>query len=154
MAGERFILGVATLGGVGRLPGAPGTWGSLAALPLWWGLGHLGLAGYCLAWLAVTALGLWAAHRAVSLLRERDPQAIVIDEAAGQLLALAGAPATWFAALLGLALFRVMDILKPWPVRRLEGLPGGLGVMADDLAAGALAWVGLQGVMWLCGGGG
>ncbi len=154
LAGDRFLLAVASLGGVGRLPLAPGTWGSLATLPLWWGLSRLGPWAYGLAWLLLLAAGLWASHRVVKLLGERDPQVIVIDEAAGQLLALAGVTPTWWGALWGLVLFRAMDILKPWPVRRLEQLPGGFGVMADDLAAGALAWVGVQGVLWLFAGGG
>ncbi|MCL6622919.1 MAG: phosphatidylglycerophosphatase A [Syntrophobacterales bacterium] len=67
---------------------------------------------------------------------------MVIDEAAGQLVALALLPPTWPAGLLGFLLFRVLDILKPWPLKALEHLPGGWGVMADDLAAGALAGLG------------
>ncbi len=154
MGGPRFILGVATLGGVGLLPGAPGTWGSVAALPLWWGLSHLGLWIYLGVWLLLVAAGWWAAPRAAELLGGRDHPAVVIDEAAGQLLTLAGVPPSWGTALLGLTLFRLLDILKPWPLKELETLPGGWGVMADDLAAAALAWVGLQVAMWVAGGGG
>jgi len=133
---------VATLGGVGRLPVAPGTWGSLAVLPLWWLLRPRGPVAYGLLVLALTLAGLWSAGSAAQLLGRRDHPAVVIDEAAGQLVALALLPPTWPAGLLGFLLFRVLDILKPWPLKALEHLPGGWGVMADDLAAGALAGLG------------
>lgn len=138
-------MAVATLGGVGRLPLAPGTWGSLAVVPLWWLLRPQGLAAYGLLVLALTLAGFMSAGSAAELLGRRDHPAIVIDEAAGQLLALAWLAPSWPAALLGFLLFRVLDILKPWPLRALEHLPGSSGVMADDLAAGALAGV----VAWL-----
>ncbi len=147
-------MAVATLGGVGRLPLAPGTWGSLAALPIWWALSPLGLGGYGLVWLAMLAVGLWAADRAVGHLGHRDDPAVVIDEAVGQLVALAAVPPSWLNALLGLTIFRALDIVKPWPIRTLERLPGGAGVMADDLAAGGLAWVVVQVVLIWRGGGG
>lgn len=132
-------MAVATLGGVGWLPFAPGTWGSLAVLPLWWFIRPRGLGVYSLLVLALTLAGLWSAGSAAETLGRRDHPAIVIDEAAGQLLALAWLAPSWPAGLLGFLLFRVLDILKPWPLKALEHLPGGFGVMADDLAAGLLA---------------
>jgi len=143
MTNNRLMVTVATLGGVGYLPGAPGTWGSLAVLPLWWVFRPRGLAVCGLMWLALTAAGLLCAGRAAAVLGRRDHPAVVIDEAAGQLLALAAFPPGWQTALVGFALFRLLDILKPWPLRHLEQLPGSLGVMLDDLAAGALAALGV-----------
>lgn len=142
-------MAVATLGGVGRLPLAPGTWGSLAVLPLGALLATRGWPVFLLVWLALTGLGLLAAGEAASALGRRDHPAIVIDEAAGQLLALAGLPVAWHTLALGFVLFRVLDILKPWPLRLLERLPGSWGIMADDLAAGALAGLGVRLVVWL-----
>jgi len=143
---------VATLFGLGTLPLAPGTWASAAALPLAWGLhaagGAWALAG---ATVAIAALGWWAAGRIVT--GAEDPPEIVIDELAGMLLALwplsigltlAGAPAhlwPWPGWVGGFLAFRLLDILKPWPIRRIERLGGAAGVMLDDLAAGAGAAV-------------
>ncbi|GAB4174084.1 MAG: hypothetical protein OHK0024_10760 [Thalassobaculales bacterium] len=129
---------LATLGPVGHLPRAPGTWGSAAMLPAAWLLQEPLL--ILAAALAVAVLGTWAAGAHARALGAGDPGSIVIDEAAGQLLALAACPPDplWYAA--ALALFRLFDIWKPGPVgwcdRRLSG---GWGIMADDLAAGGLA---------------
>ena len=100
------MLALATWGGVGYLPGAPGTWGTLAALPLWWGLSHLGPWGYGLGTAAVLLLALWAAGPAQEYLGRADHPAIVIDEVVGLLIALAGVPLTWPAAAAGFILFR------------------------------------------------
>ena len=151
---RRVALFLATLGGVGYLPLAPGTWGSLAALPLWWVLRHLGATGYLLAWLGVFLVSLWAAGSAWTILGKTDHPAIVLDEAVGMLVALAGAPPRWQWVFLGFVLFRAFDILKPFPIKYLEGLPGGLGVVMDDVAAGVMAWVVLRVALWLSGGAG
>jgi phosphatidylglycerophosphatase A len=124
---------VASLGGIGFLRPAPGTWGSAAVLPL-------ALAGpsWCLACAVLLALlGLWAVARLPE--READPGWVVVDEGAGQLLALAAAPAGWPWVLAAFALFRLFDILKPGPVGWADRRKGALGVMLDDLVAGALA---------------
>jgi phosphatidylglycerophosphatase A len=131
----------ATLFGVGFAPKAPGTFGSIGALILWWAL----LAG--LSWqvqLAVIVVytGLSTALVAVVMRRYsvKDAPAIVADEVAGLWIALLAAPVNWWAPLLGFALFRFFDIAKPWPVGWLDRhLPGAWGVMADDLAAGLLS---------------
>lgn len=134
-----LILALATCGGVGYLPGMPGTWGSLAALPLWWGLQHLGFWGYGIAWLALLAVSLWAAGEAWNLLGEADHPTIVLDEVMGMLTAVAWMPPRWQWVVLGFVLFRALDILKPFPLKYLEQLPGGFGVVMDDVAAGAVA---------------
>lgn len=150
---RRLILWLATFGGVGYLPGMPGTWGSLAALPLWWVMqDFLGPRGYFIAWLALLALSLWAAGEAWHLLGEADHPAIVLDEVMGLLAALAWVPPKWLWVALGFAMFRLFDILKPFPLKYLEQLPGGFGVVLDDVAAGALARVALAGAMFWWGG--
>jgi phosphatidylglycerophosphatase A len=152
----RLILGLATWGGVGYLPIAPGTWGSLAALPLWWLLAQAGPLGYGLGVGLLLVVAVWAAGPAHARFGRDDHGAIVIDEVAGQLIALAGLPLTWPTALAGFFVFRVMDVLKPWPVRYFcAGTSGGLEVVADDVAAAIMArllleagWL-VMGLSWL-----
>ena len=142
---------IATCLGLGRLP-APGSFASLAAIPLAWGLHWLG--GFWLlfpATLAVIALGWWASGAYAAEAGRDDPSEVVIDEVAGMLTALwplslgltmLGAdPAVWPwpGWVLGFLLFRFFDILKPPPVRWAERLPGAAGIMLDDLVAGGLA---------------
>ncbi|MBC6439388.1 MAG: phosphatidylglycerophosphatase A [Rhodospirillales bacterium] len=139
---------IATWFGAGLLRPAPGTWGSLAALPL--GIAVLYLAGpWALAVVAVAVfgLGMMSAGRLIASFpqgSDHDHGAIVVDEVAGQLIALIPAmlsPLLWVAAFL---LFRLFDIWKPWPIRRLDrDVPGVLGVMADDIVAGIFAAVGV-----------
>ena len=145
---------VATCAGIGRLPEAPGTWASLAAIPLGWGLHALG--GFWLvgpATIAVIALGWWAAGAYTAGMEDDDPAEVVIDEVAGMLIALwplsLGLTITgaephvfpWPGWVLGFLLFRFFDILKPPPVRWADRLPGPAGVMLDDIVAGALTAV-------------
>ena len=133
--------------GVGYLPGAPGTYGSAVAVLLFWGVAAAGVSWpvYLIATLALTGRGTWAAGAACRAWDTHDDGRIVIDEVAGQLLTLLpllllGSSNTFFPALVtGFVLFRVFDIAKPGPVRWAEGLPGGVGVMADDVVAGLLA---------------
>lgn len=137
---ERLILWLATWFGVGRLPGLPGTWGSLAALPLWWLLQPLSPAAYGLALVCLGLAGIYLSGRAAAGLGQADPPVIVIDEVVGQLLALAPCPAEWYAVALGVALFRCFDILKPFPIGTInDRLHGGLGIVLDDVAAGLVA---------------
>ncbi len=132
--------------GSGFAPKAPGTFGSLAALLIWWfALGHLSLAVQLCTIAVVTAVGTWLTRRVQARYQVSDPGAIVIDEFAGQWIALLFAPFTLWGMLAAFALFRLFDIWKPWPVGALEkGVPGAFGVMVDDLAAGAMALVVLQ----------
>jgi phosphatidylglycerophosphatase A len=141
---RRLIIALATWGGAGFLPAAPGTWGTLAALPLWYLLAHLGPWGYGLGVAALLLLALRVAGPAQEILGGHDHPAIVIDEVAGLLITLAGLPPTWQAAAAGFLLFRTLDILKPPPIRWFGQGPGGLEVVADDVAAGVLARILLE----------
>jgi phosphatidylglycerophosphatase A len=131
----------ATWFGAGLLPWAPGTWGSLLALPFAWALMAAGGVALLLAAAAlVFALGLWAADRYMRAVGLHDPGAIVIDEVAGQWLTLAVAPLDPLAYLAGFLLFRIFDVLKPWPASWLDRRVGGaFGVMIDDIAAAVYA---------------
>lgn len=145
---------LATWFGTGLLPWAPGTWGSLAALPLAWALGLAGGAWALLAAAAVIALvGWWAS--AVYLRRSEvdDPGEIVIDEVAAQLVVLAPTAGEPILLLVGFAVFRFFDIAKPWPASWADRkLGGGLGVMADDLFAALYGAAIMAALMPLLGG--
>ena len=161
----RFALAIATSLGLGYLPKAPGTFGSLMGVLLAWGAllaarlatptdsvplhgvgwwSNFAIMESLLA-VAVSLIGVWAAGLVARYLRSTDPQIVVIDEVAGQLITYLGlaTPRTialnWKYLLLGLILFRAFDIWKPFPARQAESLPGGLGIMADDWIAGAYA---------------
>ncbi len=142
--GRGLILCLATAGGLGYLPGMPGTWASLAALGLAWAFSQVGCWTYLSVVGALLLAGVYASGRAAALLEQKDPPVVVIDEVVGQLLTLAGQPWEWRSLLWGLVFFRVLDILKPFPINRLEArLTGGWGIMLDDVAAGIGAWLGL-----------
>ncbi len=139
---RNLVLFVATGAGTGYAPIASGTVGSALALVLWAGLRGLPPAGYFALVVAVTALGAFAAGRAEAIFGRKDDGRITIDEVAGMLLSLALLPATVSPVLVagaGFLLFRIFDITKPPPALLAETLPGGIGVMADDLVAGLYA---------------
>lgn len=149
----RHPLGLVALGlGSGLSPWAPGTAGSLVALLLWWPL-SLALPALSLqvvAWLALLPLCVLGADWAATRMARKDPGCIVSDEWAGQWLALLVVPLDPWWWLAAFVLFRVFDIGKPWPMRALERLPGGVGIVADDVAAGVYAAaVLLVGRWWL-----
>jgi phosphatidylglycerophosphatase A len=126
----------------------PGTWGTLAALPLWYYLAQTGPWGYGLGVAGLVILGLGVAGPAQEMLGRTDHGAIVVDEVAGLLITLAGVPPTWEHAVLGFVIFRALDILKPLPIRWFgEGGRGGLEVMADDVAAGVMGRLVIEVVM-------
>ena len=133
--------GLATWLGCGKSPVAPGTVGTLGALPLYWALKRLSPPAYFAATAAVTAIGIWAANHEAKRLNDEDPSSVVIDEVAGVLLALGFVRGRSLRAeALAVALFRLFDIWKPGPIRTAErAQPPGLGIMADDIAAGAVA---------------
>ena len=138
--------------GIGFLKPAPGTMGSLAALPLAWALFQLG--GYqalAVATILITVIGVWASSVYSQELLEEDPPQVVIDEVAGQLLTLLVVPPTLIHYLFGFVLFRIADIVKPWPVGWVDqNVKGGLGIMFDDILAAIYAGVGLSIILyWL-----
>src|SRR5215475_6408073 len=141
---SRWALLVATVFGVGRLRPAPGTWGSLAAILVWLALCQIvpaGLRGVALTSFIAIAVagGIPAATRVSRASGVKDPHWVVIDEVAGQWTTLLLAPLTWKTLVAGFILFRGFDILKPPPVRQLERLREGWGIVADDLGAGLYA---------------
>ncbi len=131
---------IATWFGCGYAPKGPGTAGSLAALAIAWALHvYAGVPAIGMAWLSVLLAvpGIWAANVIAHEGGTKDPQIVVVDEVVGQWMTLAGATVlNWKSWLLAFVLFRLFDIWKPPPVRQLERLPGGLGIVADDAMAG------------------
>ncbi len=136
---------LATWFGSGCAPVASGTFGTAATVPLvlllWW-CGSVPL--HLAAIVAVALAGTWAAEGAEERWGKKDPGQVVIDETAGYLVATAGLTPSLSALAGSFFLFRLMDVVKPWPARRLESLPGGIGIMADDLVAGFYAWLAWQ----------
>jgi phosphatidylglycerophosphatase A len=135
---------VATFFGIGRMRPGPGTWGSAVTVVLWAALAYalppslrtpvaIALA------VVITLIGIPAATQVARGAGKKDPQFVVIDEVAGQLVALIAVPLAWKSFLAGFILFRVFDIFKPPPVRQLEALPEGSGIVLDDVAAGLYA---------------
>jgi phosphatidylglycerophosphatase A len=141
--GTRLAFLLSTWFGCGYSPVAPGTAGSLAALAIGAGLhAYAGFAGWQFIALAAVALApaVWAAEVTARATKRKDPGLVVIDEVIGQWIALAAAqPFNWKSSLAAFALFRLFDIWKPFPVRQLEALPGGIGINADDVMAGIYA---------------
>jgi len=140
---------IATFFGAGRLRPAPGSWASLATTLLWWLLAsHLAppvrLPVILLLILLAVVVGIPAATRDSHACGQKDPSHIVIDEVAGQLVTLIAAPLVWRVLLAGFILFRVFDVLKPPPIRSLEKLPDGTGIVVDDIGAGIYAMIVLQ----------
>jgi phosphatidylglycerophosphatase A len=145
----RLAVFVATVGYCGYFPFAPGTVGSAAGLVfylvVWWSgspVVEIGLIA------GVFAAGVWAGTIAERYFGGVDPGPIVIDEVVGMLITLAFIPVGWSGALAGFFLFRLFDVIKPFPARRFEELHGGLGVMADDAMAAVYANISLRLLMW------
>lgn len=149
---SRWSIRIATGLGAGYLPVMPGTYGSAQGVVLYMGLAALARTTEYPVWvlvagmIAVVALSLWVVAVALPGFREQDPQVIVLDEVAGQMIALAPLPleasATswyWISVAAGFLFFRALDAIKPFPIRKLEQLPGAWGVVGDDLAAGLIA---------------
>jgi len=145
----RVGVWLATAGGLGYAPVAPGTFGSAAGLLIyfltagWSPHAQIMLAG------TVTLVGVWASDIAARHFDRSDPSQVVIDEVAGQLVTLLGTGVGWKGAIVGFLLFRALDIIKPWPANRLEALHGGLGIMADDVMAAGYGCGLLHGLLWM-----
>ncbi len=148
---------VATFFGIGRLRPGPGTWASAATVVLWWLITRW-IGAYWQPWAAIllallaVVIGIPAATFASRASGSKDPQWVVIDEVAGQFITLIAVPISWKSLLLGFILFRGFDIVKPPPLRRLEQLREGMGIVVDDVGAGLYALVVMQVVLhfgWL-----
>lgn len=142
--GRRIAAWAATGFGVGRAPFAPGTWGTLLGLAAYLLLRDLSASAYAVVVLALFGAGVWICGVADRSLGRHDHPAIVWDEVVGYLIAMWQAPRGWAWIAIGFVLFRFFDIWKPFPLRRLERLPHGLGVMADDAGAGFYAFAVVQ----------
>jgi phosphatidylglycerophosphatase A len=141
---------IATVLGVGYAPFAPGTFGSAAGLLLWLVLPP-SAAVQAVVIVVVFVVGSWAGTIAETHFDRRDPGQVVIDEVMGMLITLFLNPVHIGWAIVGFFLFRIADIVKPWPANVLERLPGGLGVMADDGMAAVYSYVALRACIWLFG---
>jgi len=138
---------VATALGVGYVPFAPGTFGSAVGLLLWFVLPSSPIA-QAAAIVVVCVVGSWSGSVAERYFGRVDPGHVVVDEVAGMLVTLFLVPVGWIGAIAGFLLFRISDIIKPYPANRLERLPGGIGIMADDVMAGVYANLVLRFCIW------
>lgn len=143
-----MALAVATFGGVGYVPVAPGTFGSLAGLVVWWLIGPSPVL-QALAIVVVFAAGVWSGGVCEGHFCTTDPGHVVIDEVVGMLITLFLVPVGWGGALVAFLLFRLADVVKPYPANRFERLHGGLGVMADDCMAAVYANLALRALIAL-----
>ncbi len=146
----RLALLLATFFSIGYSPVAPGTAGSIGGLAVLAGLRGTGsrlLEPVVI--LGLTALGIWSASVAERHFKLEDPGPVVIDEVVGMLVSLLWLPASWQTLAAGFLLFRFFDIVKPYPANRLERLPGGVGIMADDVMAGVYANLALRLTIWI-----
>jgi phosphatidylglycerophosphatase A len=133
--------------GSGLAPKAPGTFGTLAALPLYWLMQDLPLITYISIVVLAFIAGIWICQKSAEWLQADDPSAVVWDEIVGYLITMIAAPSGWQWMVLGFVLFRFFDILKPWPINLADkAIHGGLGIMVDDVIAGIFSLVVIQ---WL-----
>ena len=137
---KKFVIIAATWFGTGFAPVAPGTFGTLGAIPLYLVLSRLSLPLYLLTAAAFTLFACWVAGHGEEIWEEHDSSRIVIDEVAGFLVTMSAVPASWQGVLVGFLMFRIFDILKPQPARWFDrSLKNGYGVVLDDVAAGVYA---------------
>lgn len=131
--------------GSGLAPKAPGTFGTLATLPLYYLMMNLSLSMFVAITVVITVVGFWICDRAANDMQVHDHGAIVWDEVAGMLITMIAAPVGWLPLIIGFGLFRFFDILKPWPIKLLDRhVKGGFGIMIDDVLAGIFSAVCLQ----------
>ena len=148
---DNIALFIAQGGFSGRMPVAPGTAGTVVGVLLYLLVKDLPSLWYSAVFVIVTLIGTWVAGAADRILGTKDSPTIVIDEIAGLLLAMLLVPFAWGYVAAGFLLFRFFDILKPWPLNRLQDIPGGPGVMLDDIGAGIYTNVTLQIVVAIMG---
>jgi phosphatidylglycerophosphatase A len=141
---DSLARAIATAFGSGYSAFAPGTVGSAVGVLLFWPLAAVAWPGQAAACALLFVVGSMAAGRVARQVDRKDPGIVVVDEVVGQWVTLIALPFTPLTAGLGFVLFRVMDIAKPWPARDLERVPGGWGIMADDVAAGVYAHLALR----------
>ena len=142
---RKFLLLIATYFNIGKFPYAPGTVATLATIPIWWALWHAGPIIYMVVTLLLFPLGVLAAQAYEAQASTHDSKEIVIDEVVGFLITMVWLPLTWQSVAFGFVIFRFLDIVKPPPIRQLDQkVPGGLGVMLDDVAAGLIGSVLMQ----------
>jgi phosphatidylglycerophosphatase A len=147
---NRLGLFIATCAYLGYVPVAPGTFGSAAGLVVFFAVRSTGSVGLELATIVIVcAVGIWSATVAERHLGDVDPAPVVIDEVAGMLITLAFMPVNLTGAIAGFLVFRVFDVVKPWPSSRFERLPGGLGIMADDAMAAVYGQLVMRGLIAL-----
>ncbi|HHI93560.1 MAG TPA: phosphatidylglycerophosphatase A [Gammaproteobacteria bacterium] len=136
--------------GSGAMPFAPGTFGTLAALPVYLLMQPLNLWAYLTVVVVMLLVGIWLCHVTSRDLGVHDHAGIVWDEIVGYLITMIAAPSGWQWMVAGFVLFRFFDIIKPWPIGWVDRrVHGGLGIMLDDVLAGVLAWAVLQGGAWV-----
>jgi len=143
-----FAVAIATLGCVGFVPMGPGTAASAVTVVLWWLLPSFSVSTHLLILGLLSVIAVWASTIAERHFGVHDPSCVVIDEVVGMILALIGCPHVWWVYLCAFALFRLFDILKPWPISLLQRLPHGFGIVMDDVAAGLAAYLVLMGFLY------
>jgi phosphatidylglycerophosphatase A len=147
---RRAGLIVATVGYLGYAPVAPGTFGSAAGLVLFYLVRLTGSSVVEAAAIAlVSGFGVWSATLAERHIGRADPAPVVIDEVAGMLITLAFLPVALPGAVVGFLIFRILDVVKPWPSARLEALPEGVGIMADDVMAAIYGNLVMRALIWI-----
>ena len=136
--------------GTGAIPMAPGTFGTLIAVPIYYGMSFLPLPLYTALLLLFIVFASWISERASKAIGIHDHSGVNCDEIVGFLLTMIAIPPTPLNILLGFTLFRLFDIWKPWPIQLMDQrLLGGFGMIADDLAAAGYAWISLQIILWI-----
>jgi phosphatidylglycerophosphatase A len=147
---EKAVLFLATGFYVGNIPPAPGTLGSLIGLPLCFLLAGVQLPPAIILAVLFIGFAVWIAHAAEKTLKKKDPGCIVIDEVSGMVVTLIGLPFNLTTAVIGFIIFRILDILKPFPIRTLDKrLAGGIGIVADDVVAGIFANIFLRILLYI-----
>lgn len=142
---QKLVIQLATFFGAGRLPKSPGTWGTLATIPLWYLLAQLHAIPYMVVVLLLCIAAILIAQAYETLTNTHDSKEIVIDEVVGFLITMTWLPLTWQSLVAGFILFRIVDIVKPPPIKQLDRkVKGGVGVVIDDIAAGIVCNIILQ----------